>query len=61
MVIDEINGKPFLTPKYIKDKPIVSFIHQISPEQFTSELPFPIGVLGRYYLEKSGCHIIIIS
>jgi glycosyltransferase involved in cell wall biosynthesis len=52
IVIDEINVKPFLTPKYIKDKPIVALIHQISPEQFTSELPFPIGVLGRYYLEK---------
>ncbi len=52
LVIDEINVKPFLTPKYVKDMPIVALIHQISPEQFTSELPFPIGVLGRYYLEK---------
>lgn len=52
VVIDEINVKPFLTPKYVKEKPIVTLIHQISPEQFTSELPFPLGILGRYYLEK---------
>lgn len=52
LIVDEINVKPFLTPKYVKDLPIIALIHQISPEQFTSELPFPIGILGRYYLEK---------
>jgi glycosyltransferase involved in cell wall biosynthesis len=53
LIIDEINVKPFLTPKYVnKEKPIIALIHQISPEQFTSELPFPLGYLGRYYLEK---------
>ena len=52
LVIDEINVKPFLTPKYVKELPIVALIHQVSPEQFTSELPFPIGLIGRYYLEK---------
>lgn len=52
LVIDEINVKPFLTPKYVKNLPIVALIHQISPEQFTYELPFPIGIIGRYILEK---------
>jgi len=53
LIIDEINVKPFLTPKYVKnEKPVVALIHQISPEQFMFELPFPLNYLGRYYLEK---------
>jgi len=54
LVIDEINVKPFLTPKYVKKErhPILALIHQIAPEQFTYELPFPLSFLGRYYLEK---------
>lgn len=53
LVIDEINVKPFLTPKFVKsEKPILALIHQISPEQFLYELPFPLGHLGRYYFEK---------
>jgi glycosyltransferase involved in cell wall biosynthesis len=54
LVIDEINVKPFLTPKYVKKEryPILALIHQIAPEQFTYELPFPLSILGRYYLEK---------
>jgi len=52
LVVDEINVKPFLTPKYIKNKPIIALIHQVSPEQFLLELPFPLNYLGYYYLEK---------
>jgi glycosyltransferase involved in cell wall biosynthesis len=52
LLVDEINVKPFLTPKFVKEIPIVALIHQVSPEQFTYELPFPIGIVGRYLLEK---------
>jgi glycosyltransferase involved in cell wall biosynthesis len=52
LVIDEINVKPFLTPKFVREKPILAIIHQISPEQFLYELPFPLSYIGRYYLEK---------
>ena len=53
LVIDEINVKPFLTPKFVNgNKPILALIHQISPEQFLLELPFPLSYIGRYYLEK---------
>ena len=52
LVIDEISVKPFLTPKFVKEKPILALIHQISPEQFMYELPFPLSYIGRYYLEK---------
>ena len=51
-VIDEINVKPFLTPKFVKEKPILALIHQVSPEQFLYELPFPLSYIGRYYLEE---------
>jgi glycosyltransferase involved in cell wall biosynthesis len=53
LIVDEINVRPFLSPKFIKDeKPILALIHQISPEQFLLELPFPLSYIGRYYLEK---------
>jgi glycosyltransferase involved in cell wall biosynthesis len=52
IIIDEINVKPFLTPKFVKHVPIVALIHQISPEQFLLELPFPLNYLGFYYFEK---------
>jgi glycosyltransferase involved in cell wall biosynthesis len=52
LVIDEINVKPFLTPKFVKEKPIVALIHQVSPEQFLYELPFPLSYIGKYYLEN---------
>jgi glycosyltransferase involved in cell wall biosynthesis len=53
IVIDEINGKPFLTPKFVKlEKPIVALIHSISSEQFLYELPFPANYLCYHYLEK---------
>jgi glycosyltransferase involved in cell wall biosynthesis len=53
LVIDEINVKPFLTPKFVRgEKPILALIHQISPELFSYELPFPLNYIGRYYLEK---------
>jgi glycosyltransferase involved in cell wall biosynthesis len=52
LIIDEINVKPFLAPNFVKKKPVVALIHQISPEQFTYELSFPLGFIGRYFLEK---------
>jgi glycosyltransferase involved in cell wall biosynthesis len=52
-IVDEINVRPFLTPKFVNDeKPILALIHQISPEQLLLELPFPLSYIGRYYLEK---------
>jgi glycosyltransferase involved in cell wall biosynthesis len=52
LVVDQISVKPFLTPKFVREKPILALIHQISPEQFSYELPFPVSYIGRYYLEK---------
>jgi glycosyltransferase involved in cell wall biosynthesis len=53
VVIDEINGKPFLTPKFVKlERPIIALIHSILAEQFLYELPFPANRLCYHYFEK---------
>jgi glycosyltransferase involved in cell wall biosynthesis len=53
IIIDEINGKPFLTPKYVKfEKPIIALIHSRTAEQFLYELSFPANYLCYYYFEK---------
>jgi glycosyltransferase involved in cell wall biosynthesis len=51
VVIDEINTRPFMTPRWIHDTPIVALIHQLAREIWFYETPFPLSVLGRYVLE----------
>jgi len=51
VVVDEINTRPFLTPRWIHGTAIVALIHQLAREIWFSEMPFPVSVLGRYVLE----------
>ena len=51
VVIDEINTRPFLTPRWIRETPIVALIHQLAREIWFDETPFPVSLLGRYLLE----------
>jgi glycosyltransferase involved in cell wall biosynthesis len=51
IVIDEINTRPFLTPRWIRDTAIVALIHQLAREIWFYETPFPVSVFGRYVLE----------
>ncbi len=51
IVVDEINTRPFLTPRWVKGVPVVALIHQLAREIWSYETPFPISVLGRYVLE----------
>jgi glycosyltransferase involved in cell wall biosynthesis len=51
VVVDEINTRPFLTPRWLHDAPIVALIHQLAREIWFSETPLPVGLLGRYVLE----------
>jgi glycosyltransferase involved in cell wall biosynthesis len=51
VVVDEINTRPFLTPRWLHDTPIVALIHQLAREIWFYETRFPISVLGRYVLE----------
>lgn len=51
VVIDEINTRPFLSPRWIGDTPVVALIHQLAREIWFDETPLPVAVLGRYVLE----------
>lgn len=51
IVVDEINTRPFSTPRWIEDTPIVALIYQLAREIWSYETPFPVSVLGRYVLE----------
>jgi hypothetical protein len=51
VVVDEINTRPFMTPRWIRDTPVVALIHQLAREIWAYETPFPVSVLGRYVLE----------
>jgi glycosyltransferase involved in cell wall biosynthesis len=51
VVLDEINTRPFLTPRWVRDTPVVALIHQLAREIWFDETPFPVAVLGRYVLE----------
>jgi glycosyltransferase involved in cell wall biosynthesis len=51
VVVDEINTRPFLTPRWIKGVPMVALIHQLAREIWAYETPFPLSILGRYVLE----------
>jgi glycosyltransferase involved in cell wall biosynthesis len=52
IIIDEINTRPFLTPKFVKDKPILAVFHQLASQFWFYETFFPLNYLGYYYLEK---------
>jgi glycosyltransferase involved in cell wall biosynthesis len=51
VVIDEVNTRPFLTPRYVRSVPVVALIHQLAREVWDYEVPKPVGLLGRYVME----------
>jgi len=52
-IVDEINTRPFLTPKYVRNKPILALIHQLAKEYWFYETPWPISWVGYHYLERA--------
>ena len=53
VVVDEINTRPFLTPKFVSGgQKIVALIHQLAREYWFYETPFPISHMGYYFLEE---------
>jgi glycosyltransferase involved in cell wall biosynthesis len=53
VVVDEINTRPFLTPKFVDNgEKIVALIHQLAREYWFYETPFPISYVGYYFLEE---------
>lgn len=51
VVIDSINTRPFLTPRWISGTPVVALIYQLAREVWRYETPFPVSLLGRHVLE----------
>ena len=51
VVVDEINTRPFLTPRWVRGTPVVALIHQLAREIWFYETPLPVALLGRYVLE----------
>ncbi len=53
IIIDEINTRPFLTPKFVNNgEKIFALIHQLAREYWFYETPFPINYMGFHFLEK---------
>jgi glycosyltransferase involved in cell wall biosynthesis len=53
VVIDEINTRPFMTPKFVNNgEKVVALIHQLAREYWFYETRFPINYVGYYFLEK---------
>jgi len=50
VVVDEINTRPFMTPKFVSE-PVVALIHQLAREFWFYEVPAPVDWLGYHILE----------
>jgi O-antigen/teichoic acid export membrane protein len=53
LVVDCVNTRPFLCPRFVGDVPIVAVVHQVAREIWRYETCWPISVLGRYLLEPA--------
>src|SRR5438477_275466 len=51
VVVDEINTRPFMTPRWVRGTPVVALIHQLAREIWFYETPLPLAVAGRFALE----------
>jgi glycosyltransferase involved in cell wall biosynthesis len=51
VVLDEINTRPFLAPRWARGTPVVALIHQLAREIWWYETPLPVAAAGRYLLE----------
>jgi glycosyltransferase involved in cell wall biosynthesis len=53
VVIDEVNTRPFFTPKFVNNgERVVALIHQLAREYWFYETPFPISYIGYHFLEN---------
>ena len=43
VVIDEINTRPFMSPRFVGDVPVVALMHQLAREIWRYEMPLPLG------------------
>ena len=53
VVIDEINTRPFGTPKYVNNgERLFALVHQLAREFWYHEMPYPVAFLGDHFLEE---------
>lgn len=50
-ILDVVNTRPFLTPRWSTGVRTVALIHQLASEVWRYEVPLPAALLGRYLLE----------
>src|SRR6185437_14053711 len=53
LMVDCVNTRPFLSPRFERNVPVVAVIHQVAREVWHHETPWPIAVIGRYLLEPA--------
>jgi glycosyltransferase involved in cell wall biosynthesis len=51
LVVDEINTRPFLSPKWVDDVPVVGLAYQVCRELWNLQMPFPLSWVGQHILE----------
>lgn len=52
LIVDEINTRPFLAPRFANGTPVIGLIHQLAREFWFHETSFPINVMGYLFMEK---------
>ena len=66
-VLDVINARPFLTPRWRGDSALVALVHHVEGEVWHYEVPLPAALLGRYILEPRwlrayrDCRVLTVS
>jgi glycosyltransferase involved in cell wall biosynthesis len=50
-VLEVVNTRPFLTPRWLRGVPVVTLIYQVAREVWRYEVPWPAALLGRHVLE----------
>jgi glycosyltransferase involved in cell wall biosynthesis/O-antigen/teichoic acid export membrane protein len=51
LVVDEINTRPFLSPKWVDDVPVIGLAHQVCRELWYLQMPYPLAWIGHHILE----------
>ena len=52
LVIDEVSTRPFGCARWVKDAPSICVVHQLAREIWLYEMPLPMALAGRYFLER---------
>ena len=50
-VLDVVNTRPFMAPRWADTSRVVTLIHQVAREVWRYEVPWPVSAMGRYVLE----------